>query len=540
LAQLLESSRALGAAPLFNFSEAIARRSASTDPVRRGPIPALFARMDTRPAHRAIAARVAYTNLVSPGLFETLARAAAEAAPHLTEELPADVAELREDAARLREIAGDPAMPGYAQIVALDALTKLGKADDAFLRARYTEIAAGPDQWLAPLVGFLEERGDLAGAVAAVDAALLRSKEPFLEAHLRTEKARLLLEMGQAERAFAAIEPALEVYKEETLLQGATIELARNRPEKALELAQAALARYPDRSSETSGLIARARWRLADYSVAAKELAASRNGIVSAWNRYLPEAFAETFATAPVDETQRAFAELTAAGIAPHVLADVAVAVGKKRDLDIARQLLAGLRDPGPQWRDYVRFATYDLIKEKAGADAALSWVRQAVPDRSHNFALTLYQMRRYDLLLGLFQNGEASTSPRIVRMIKAASHLHLRETSGPRWDGLVAEIAQDPGDDSFARGARYLTGQIDGAKALQAFLEEGDLASIGWIQGVKAASERRFAQADGWFQVALESNMQQQPPHAWSWVIESEWRQAERSLEILEKKGEF
>ena len=540
LAQLLESSRSIGAAPLYDLTDTIARQTATTDPVRRGPIPALFARMDTRPAHRVLATRAADRNLNSPGLVEKLASAAAEAAPHLSAELPADVAEMREDTARLREIAVDPAMPSYAQIVALDALAKLGKADDAFVRARYEAIAADPDEGPDDLVAFLEERGDLAGAVAAVDAALQNATHPLVAAHLRTEKARLLLKMGQVDRAWAAIEPALESFKEETLLQASTIELARSRPERALELAQAALARYPERSSETSGLIARARWGLNDYSVAAKELAASRNGIVGPWNRHLPEAFVETFAKAPEEQVRRAFGELAAAGIAPHVLANVAVALGEKRGLDIALPLLEGLRDPQPQWQDYIRFATYDLIKEKKGPDAALAWVRQAVPDRSHNFALTLYQMRRYDLLLGLFQNGEASTSPRIVRMIKAASHLHLRETSGPRWDGLVAEIAQDPGDDSFARGARYLVGQIEAAGALQAFHAEGDLASIGWLQGVKSASERRFAEADAWFQVALESGMQQQPPHAWSWVIENEWRQAERSLEILEKKGEF
>jgi hypothetical protein len=540
LAQLLESSRSIGAASLYDLTDTIARQTATTDPVRRGPIPAFFARMDTRPAHRVLATRVADRNLNSAGLVEKLASAAAEAAPHRSEELPADVAEMREDTARLREIAVDPAMPSYARIVALDALAKLGKADDAFVRARYEAIAADPDEGPDYLVAFLEERGDLAGAVVAVDAALEKAAHPLVAAHLRTEKARLLLRMGQVDRAYAAIEPALESFKEETLLQASTIELARNRPQSALELAQAALARYPERSSETSGLIARARWGLNDYSVAAKELAASRNGIVGPWNRYLPEAFAETFAKAPEEQTRQAFSELAAAGIAPHVLANVAVALGKKRDLKIALPLLEGLRDPAPQWQDYIRFAIYDLIKEKEGPDAALAWVRQAVPDRSHNFALTLYQMRRYDLLLGLFQNGEASTSPRIVRMIKAASHLHLRETGGPRWDGLVAEIAQDPGDDSFARGARYLVGQVDAAGALQAFHAEGDLASIGWLQGVKAASERRFAEADTWFQVALESGMQQQPPHAWSWVIENEWRQAERSLELLEKKGDF
>ncbi len=540
LAELLESARSIGAAPLFDLNVTIARQTATTDPLRRRPVPALFERLDTRPSHRAMAARVASRTLVSPWLFERLASAAAEAAPHLSEGLPAEVAQLREDTARLREIAGDPAMPSEAQAVALSALSGLGKTDDAFVRARYEAIATGPDEWTDLLVDFLEKRGDLAGALTAVEAALGRSRDALVSAHLQTEKARLLLQMGHPDRAFAAVEPALASYKEEALLQGATIELARNRPANALALAQAALARYPERSSETSGLIARARWRRDELSVAAQELAASRNGIVGPWNRYLPEAFAETFATAPEEKTRQAFAELAAAGIAPHVLANVAVALGKKRGLDVALPLLEGLRDPAPEWQDNIRLATYDLIQEKAGADAALAWVRKAIPDRSHNFAMTLYQMRRYDLLLGLFANGEASTNPLLVRMLKAAAHLHLRETGGPRWDGLVAEVAKEPSEDFFARAARYLVGLTDDAKVLESFPKDADLASLGWLQGVKAASDRRFADADGWFQVALESGLQRQPPHAWSWVIESEWQQSGRSLAVLETKGDF
>ncbi|HSS52590.1 MAG TPA: hypothetical protein VLX28_26915, partial [Thermoanaerobaculia bacterium] len=59
-------------------------------------------------------------------------------------------------------------------------------------------------------------------------------------------------------------------------------------------------------------------------------------------------------------------------------------------------------------------------------------------------------------------------------------------------------------------------------------------------MMGIKAASERRFADADGWFQVALESGLQQQPPLTWAWVIESDWKKVDRSLAVLEKKGEF
>ena len=120
-----------------------------------------------------------------------------------------------------------------------------------------------------------------------------------------------------------------------------------------------------------------------------------------------------------------------------------------------------------------------------------------------------------------------------MVRMVKAAALLHLRETTGPRWDGLAAEIAEDPGDDFFARAGRYLAGRADAAGLLKSVPNPGELASLGWAMGVKAASEHRFTDAEGWLQVALESGQHQQPPHAWAWVIESEWKQAGGGLAL-------
>ncbi len=543
LVEFMESARSIGPGPLAELAVVINRQSESTEAWRRRPILALFARLDTRPSHLVMAARAAEGSLNSPALFETFARAAAEGAPHLSEELPARAAEMREDSVRLREIADDPAMPQYARAVALAAMAKLDKADAAFVRVRYEELAADPDQGPDLLVWLLDKNGDLKGALAAEEAAIRRGSYhgALALAHLQTEKARLQLALGDPEGAFTTIEPAIEDYKEETLLQAATIELARHHPENALKLAQASLERYPRNASDTSGLIARARWQLGDDATAAKELAANRNGILAAWNRYLPESFAEAFATAPEDSVRRAFSEMVAAGIEPHILARAAIALGEKRGLAITMPLLAGLHDPAPEWRDAMRLATYDLILEKSGKDAALDWVKKGMADRPHNFALALYQMRKYELLLGLYPEGQESMKPGLIRMLKAASLLHLRETRGPRWDGVVAEIAKDPGDDFFARGARYLTGRIDAAEILRRPVSvRGELASLGWLMGVKAASERRFADADGWFQVALESGQEQQPPHAWSWLIEVGWQKVKRSLTVLEKKGDF
>jgi hypothetical protein len=535
---LLTSADSIGATPLAELASLLARHSQSTEPLRRLPIPTLFARLDTRPASRVIAARVAQRNLVAPGLFETLARAAVEAAPHRSQELPATVAALNEDSTSLRQIVEDPAMPAYAQVVALDYLAKFGQVDDGFVREHYEEMARDPDEGQGPLIGFLESRNDFAGAIAALDTIRQRGRHQGLAlVHLQTEKARLQLHMGNANGAYATIAPVLDSFKEETLLQGAYIELARHRAKEALALAEAALERYPDRSSETSGLIARARWQLSDYSTAAKELAASRNGIVSAWSRYLPEGFAESFATAPEQAVFSAFSELAAAGIAPHVLADVAIALGKRRGLDIALPLLEGLRDPAPEWHEYIRLAGYELIREKADASAALVWLRKQMPRPSHGFGLHLYQMRNYPLLLDLFANSSEGGNPATVRLLKAAAHLHLLETQGPRWDGLVAEIKADPGDDFFARAARYLGGLTDDTLVMQSVKNVDDLAGIGWVKGVRALSEARFAEADRWFQVALESGQNQLPPHGWSWAEESDWLNSERSLEFLQRR---
>lgn len=538
VAGLLAAAPSIGAPPLHALARSIARQVTTTDRLRRQPIPAFFERLDTRPAHRLIAARVARENLTSPFLHEKLARAAAAAAPHLSEELPALVAELDEDAAGLRLIAGDSAMPLYAQVVALVALSRLGQADDAFVRARYEAFAADPDgssQWL---LDFLESRGDRLGAIAAVDAALARRGHPLTLAYLRGKKAQLQLAIGRPEAAFATIRPALSSGKEDVLLQAAAIELARRRPQSALKLAQESLGRYPAGAAEAAGLIAQARWQLGDGATAARELAANPGGILGAWVGSLPAAFADSFAAAPEEEVRKAFGQLIEAGIPHRVLGWAAIGLGEKRDHRLAVSLLGQLSEPAPEWRDQLRLQTYDLLRAKAGAAEALAYIRGDLPAESHNFALTLYQMRRYGLLLDLFADGREGESPHIVRLLKAAAFLHLGETRGPRWEEFLAAVRAEPKND-FSPLTRILVDPGDGMDQL-AKLGGRDRATLGWLFGVKAASAGRFALADGFFQAALESGLEGQPPHAWAWVIESDWIEARRSLELLEKRRAF
>ena len=545
LAELIESSHALGSDLLLDLGKSIARHCDSTDPLRRRPIPALFAQLDTRPAHRVVAARVAHSNLNSPWLFETFSRSAAEVAPHHSEELPALVAEMRAESGRLREIIDDPAMPTYAQIVALSALAELGEVNDDLVRARYEATALDPDEGTAPLVDFLEKRNDFAGAYSAVVAA--RDREPdrgsLRWVYLQSEAARLKLRLGDPEGAWRLVSSALppdpRAAKEDVLLVGSEVQLARRRFDKALELAQACVDRYPE-SAEAAALRARARWGLDDPATAAAELAASRSGIVGPWNRFLPEAFVATFAGQPPERTQRAYAELVTARIPTKVLADIAIAVGKKEGLDVALPMLESLPRPAPEWAAAIGLDTYDLIVEESGEAAGSAWYRAKHPPTVQE-ALILYQLRKYELLLALFPTSDKPTGPGVIRVLKVAALLHLREVSGPRWQALTNQVSvEKENGDFFARAARYLIGRGDADSLWVPDAQVDEIASVGWAMGVKAASERRFVDAEGWFQVALESGQNQQPPHSWSWKIESNWLFANRSLDLLEKDGRF
>ncbi|HEX5759910.1 MAG TPA: hypothetical protein VF121_12030 [Thermoanaerobaculia bacterium] len=545
MAPLVEAIPALGSigsAPLLELSGTVRRHVTTTDPLRRKAIPALFAALDSRPAHLAGAATVAAQSLTSPLLYETYAGAAAAAAPHASGSLAVTVALLDEDAKRLRAIADDPAMSSHTRAAALAGLQEVGGAEGTFVKAHYAALAAAPDGDLNPLLWLLEKDGDLAAASAVVEDALRRhtAGPDLLWAHLLTHQARLLRLQGRLDQAFAVLEPALPTWKEEVLLEAADLQLRRGRLAEGLRLARAALERYPQ-SAEASALIARAQWQAGDFAGAARELAASRSGVVREWSTLLPDAFAEVFAGTPDEGARRAFAELERAGIAPHILADLALALARKGDHEVAVRLVEALRDPLPEWHTKVQIDTYDLLRAKVGPEAALAWVRKRVPASSSQLALTLFQMRKYDLLLDLLPPGAESEKPGVVRLLKAASLLHLQEGASSRRAALVAALEAEPAqDDFFVRAALFLLGRQGEAAVLRPLPDVTYAASVGWAMGLEAASEGRFQDAEPWFQVALESGQQQQPPHAWSFLVLSDWLANRRSLRLQEKTRRF
>ncbi|MEO8505715.1 MAG: hypothetical protein ABI609_17595 [Acidobacteriota bacterium] len=547
LSDAIKTMESVGVGPLERMRYTVASVSASTDPLRRISMPALFRQLDSRPWHLMVAARAAGRNLTSRPLFDQFARAAVSAAPYDSGDLLPTVAVLTEDSARLRTIAEDSSLRDNTRWWALAWLKTLGGVDDAFLRERYRAMAAAAPSGPAvdALIDNLKQAGDLDGALEAL-AEILRLEKPdhFLDlswAHLVTRKAGLLAAQGHLDAALEALKPGLRAGTEEALETGASLELRRGHLDEGLKLAMECADRYPD-AEDASALIVRALWMKHDVAGATKEVAGNKRGLVRDWTVLLPNTFAEVFETSPEAAAREAFEALERAGVAPHILADLALALGKKGDLEAALRLLARLHDPQPEWDSQIRIETYDLLREKKGEAKALEWMRQVVPVPDNALSLTLYQSRHYELLWGLYPPGAEGPKPEVLRLLKAASLLHLKERSSARRAQLLDELESVPEPKEFyVQAALFLLGKRSEEVVLGPYPEgDADAATVGWLMGLKAADDGHFQIAEPWFQVALESHLQMQPPHAWSFVILADWYSKTRSLEILEGKGEF
>ena len=318
---------------------------------------------------------------------------------------PALAAKMREDTVRLRAIADDPAMPRYTQMVALAALGELGKVDDTFIRARYEAIAAESDSGAQALEDLLEKRGDLAGASAAVDAAIKRGNHHSqLDCRLSRPRRRGCnwrweIRTAPSRRSSrprnqdGGRSPAGRHDRAGARSPG---ERPGARPVGARQLSPEQLRGFgPDRSRPVAAerLLHRGQGACRDPQ---RDRRAPGTGISRKPSPRLSRRRRRPRHGKPSPSSRRRGSLLTCSPAWP-------IALGKKRGVEIALPLLAGLHEPAQEWRDANRIATYDLIREKQGADAALAWIRAAIPDRPKGFVLTLYQMRKYDLLLGLY-----------------------------------------------------------------------------------------------------------------------------------------
>ncbi len=530
------ASRNIGIVPLSRFLYSVALTvRAGTDPARRKPLPLFFERLDTRPTDLQEAAKVARSPLFNLPLAEKYARAATAAAPVTAQTLAVDLAWWSRDVADLRRIAGDASATVDSRSRALRALSHLENADPSYLRARYLEVMRAKPEDVRPLsdwVAWLEERGDLDGGRDAVRQWLaIRGGKQDLTAAAAVEiDARLLEKQGKLSEAWAIILPAIPTGKSGVLERAASILTAQKKFTEALAMARRNVDRYPE-GEEGYAAVARIHWLLDQPADAAIVLARSHELNEARWADTSATVFGDVFSDRSDAKVESAFAALLEKQLPANGLANFAKAIGRKGNHALAFRFLSRLQGSGPETAA-IRLSAYDEAKEHLGAEKALEWFRTSFMPGPQN-AVVLFQYQRYELLWEVFVGGSPQKDDSI-QVIRTAGVLQTPGKNDERRAELVSYFESRP-RKGFAVYGLYLLGKADRKEVLRQFKEVNYATNVGWVLGLKAASEGHAEEASDWLQVSVETGLDKVPPHAWSWEMLSRWERKKKLFDRVD-----
>ena len=242
------------------------------------------------------------------------------------------------------------------------------------------------------------------------------------------------------------------------------------------------------------------------------------------WDRVTVDAFLRSFSKHE-ENADAAFDELVKHKLGTRPLANLARAVGAAGRPALAFRLLAKL-NAAPSEQIVYRIWAYDVLKKTDGEEKALTWLRTAIPPSDTNY-LDLFQFQRYDLLWTLFPENpnRPKTKNDQLALLRTVSLLCLGagQEQEQRRAQLIAYFEGRPRED-FVPFGLYLLGRIDRDELFKHVKDLSNLATLGWILGVKEAAAGRYEEASGWLQVAVETGLNTLPPQAWSYELLRRW----------------
>lgn len=540
----ISAFRSLRGEPVARLRNSLNYTLSEQNAGRRVPMPAYFGTLDSRPAGLFEAYHACKANLFDSGRAEVLLRVATAEAPFMAGGLGAVPAYRNGDRERLWEIArgkdGSPLTRGWA----LRSLYKLDRSLSPAVRDEYERLMC--EETESGLVGswvdVLTSEKELPAALAAIRrwTACRAEKNDLSSAWAAAVEARLLRETGKPQEAWTVIEPWVQTWKGDVMQQAALALADLGRLEQAIEISRAAQARYASGDVDVAGLL----WRAGRQDEAADVLKQHERRISAAeWVR-AGTLFAKAYAKR-TPEAIRAFDLVKARNIAAPgqyapFLSYLANGLGEAGDHETCFQLHSRVDVGIASDIEYARLSAYEELQKARGDEVAGKWLKENVPTISNQMAIILLQLRKYDLLLNATAAQTTPTKNDVIQLFRAAALRHLKRVNGPEMKELIAYFEGRPHAEPFVRNGLYLTGARDETVFPEKAPELDTLCSIGWIRGVRAASEGRFQESRLWLQTALESHRDGLPPYAYAQDILSLWWKADKPLAVLQAEGTF
>jgi tetratricopeptide (TPR) repeat protein len=532
LARNIGTLRHIGYWPLEHLVWA-QRRSTKVwwDPTLRRPIRGLLDQMDTRPKFLAAASNVVASILFEHKRAERWIVAAEQAAPgRLPQPQFAFVISNVKDPDTLRSLAARPDLPEWNRGTALVHLARRepDASADVVRQLKRLSDQVGPESsvtFLEDVVGVLDRLGHTEEADREIDQWLETPGPSAGLAYYDTLQWKVyrLRHRGKPAEAWKLIEPALESCYNGVFVQATLTLLDLKKPEQALEIATTAAKRYPD-SGVDHGLIAQALWRLDRAAEAARYLkTALEQRWGSAWSDDVALAFVREFPSPDFEHADRAFEELRKAGVSDQSLRDLAIGISDKGNHRLSFRFLSALLSTGSE-KETTLLSAFKELRQMDGPDAALAWLHSEMPMLTDGTIIQAYRIGADDIVWDYPGQPSTQNKSPLWMLLRAAAYVRSKNPKPAQREGILEYCRRQPANSWASLYPRYLLGEVDEDAVLPFAKGESDICTVGWLIATRKAGEGKVAEANDWFEVAMETGQERLPPYGLSYELMSKW----------------
>lgn len=511
------------------------------DPVARRPIRGMFDGLDSRTSHLVAASVLGGNLLWDVKTWQRFAIAAAQRDPGALQQpqLVFVVANLK-DTALLWRLANRVDLPIGTRATALERLVEVApdQAGTGVAGLRRLGDGIGPEASgtvVRSLVGVLEKLGRSHDADRAIDE-WLATRGPSAGLGypaMLAFKSQRLRRQGRLAEAWQVIEPAIDTWKNDCLEEATLVLLELKRPEDALKVAEMAAERYPDAESGHA-LVAQALWQLDRPHEAAGRLKAGLQGRSErAWSESVASAFVREFRGLDFARAGRALEELQRAGVSAQSLRDLALGVGQHGNHKLAFTMLSALLGTDPM-KDQAMLFAFRELREADGLEAALAWLQHRVPVLTDPVIILAYSIGADDIVWDYPGQRVGRDKSFLWVLLRAAAYARAPQPRPERRELILEYCRHQPEGTWNSVYPRYLLGEIDERAVLAFATDRSAICTVAWLIGTRKASEGKVGEAADWFQVAMETGEQGQPPYSLSYELMAKWAGTKKLMENL------
>ncbi len=487
---------------------------------------AFTARSDSRPSHRYFAIWIARFGLADAPRSERLMRSVVEDAPQGHGDVLVWLAQVEGDVDGLRATLARDDLSPDVRSKAVENLATADGADPAVVKAEYEKIiATSTGEWkpVERYVEWLEKRGEHEAVLQVTRKWLERKdrKKDLTEDRALTAAARALLALGKPDEAWNVISPMLPRGFQGAYIDATRILLAQGEVEKARDMAEMCLERYPDPDSMV--LSARVEWDAGRPNDAATLLATkARKMTVPEWRSKVGGEMAEAFGGADTKQGIEAFQALQDARIGLEPLLYAAIGVHHAGEPQLAFEMKSRIRAKGMK-ANFIMASAYASLKAAKGEDAALAWLKERIHEDERDPMCQMGYEVGSDELAWTMVKEPAPKNEHLtwIWLMREAAYLRMG-TKNAEWRERLDEHYAAPPEEFYDHVALFLQGREDEPAVWASVEEYGNMVEAAYFYGLKAKTGGQDDRASSWWRACLENGSEN--ASVVSWCYEALW----------------